>query len=93
MTQIENVTKSFEKRKALDNISFTLNDGEIVGFVELNSAGKTNTIGTIYPDPGDLLIDVYNVAKEKKIVSRNVGWVLGVVRCPYGTTLRGVFLD
>ena len=93
MTRIENVTKSFGKRKALDNISFTVNDSEIVGLVGLNSTGKTNTIGTLYPDPGNVLIDCHNVAKEKRIISRNVGWVLGVVRCPYGTTSRGVFLD
>ena len=79
MIQIENVSKSFGKRKVLDNISFIVNDGEIVGFVGLNGAGKTTTIriavGTISPDSGDVLIDGHSVVKEKKITSRNIGWV------------------
>jgi len=77
--QIENVSKNFGKRKVLDNVSFSVNNGEIVGFVGLNGAGKTTTIriavGTISPNSGDVYIDGYSITREKKIASRNIGWV------------------
>ena len=45
MIQIENVTKIYSgKVKAVDHISLTVNEGEIIGFIGPNGAGKTTTI-------------------------------------------------
>lgn len=44
LLKIENLTKIIKKRKILDNISLTVNSGEIVGFLGPNGAGKTTTI-------------------------------------------------
>ena len=44
MIEVKNVTKKYGKVKAVDNISFTINDGEIVGLLGPNGAGKSTTM-------------------------------------------------
>ncbi|MEM1635082.1 MAG: ABC transporter ATP-binding protein [Thermosphaera sp.] len=79
MIEVINVSKSFGRLRALDNVSFRVDNGEIVGYVGLNGAGKTTTIriavGVLPADSGDVLIDGYSVAREKKKASGRVGWV------------------
>ena len=62
MIEIKNVTKSYNKaEKVIDNMSVTINNGEIFGFIGKNGAGKTTTIkmmtGIIDIDKGDIFID------------------------------------
>ena len=47
MIRIENLSKSFGTLKAVDNITFTVNDGEILGFLGPNGAGKTTTLRVV----------------------------------------------
>ena len=47
MIEVENLTKSYGSKLAVDNISFTANDGEILGFLGPNGAGKTTTMNII----------------------------------------------
>lgn len=48
MIEIKNVTKTYNgEKKAVDDISFTVNDGEIFAFIGHNGAGKTTTIKSI----------------------------------------------
>ncbi len=80
MIDIVNVSKTFKKRiKALDKVSFKVNNGEIVGYVGLNGAGKTTTIriavGVLPPDSGDVLINGYSITSDKRRASKYVGWV------------------
>ena len=44
MIEVKNVTKKYGKVVAVDNISFTINDGEIVGLLGPNGAGKSTTM-------------------------------------------------
>ena len=62
MIEIKNVSKSYNgEKKALDNVSFKVNDGEIFAFIGHNGAGKTtlikSMIGILDFDEGDILID------------------------------------
>lgn len=62
MIEIKNLTKSYNgKKKAVDNASFTVGDGEIFAFIGHNGAGKTTTIKSIVGildfDSGDILIN------------------------------------
>ena len=61
MIEIKNVTKKYGEKKALDNVSFTVNDGDIFAFIGHNGAGKTTLIKSIVGihdfDIGDILID------------------------------------
>ena len=78
MIEIRNVSKSYNgKKKALDNVSFKVNDGEIFAFIGHNGAGKTtlikSIIGILDFDEGDILIDnksiKTNTIECKKIMS------------------------
>lgn len=73
------VTKFFGKFKALDNVSFEVRNGEVVGYVGLNGAGKTTTIriatGVLPPSSGDVFIDGYSIVRNKREASRLIGWV------------------
>ena len=61
MIEIKNVTKKYGDKKAVDNVSFTVNDGDIFAFIGHNGAGKTTLIKSIVGihdfDEGDILID------------------------------------
>ena len=78
MIEIKNVSKSYNgKKKALDNVSFKVNAGEIFAFIGHNGAGKTtlikSMIGILDFDEGDILIDnksiKTNTIECKKIMS------------------------
>lgn len=77
MIEIKNVTKSYGDKKALDNISFNVEDGEIFAFIGHNGAGKTTLIKAIVGvhdfDEGEILINGKSIVKEpvecKKVMS------------------------
>ena len=79
MFSVEGVTRYFGRFKALDNISFRVDNGEIVGYVGLNGAGKTTTIricvGVLCPSSGDVLVDGYSITRQKREASFQIGWV------------------
>ncbi len=80
MIQIENVTKVYSgKVKAVDAISLTVNDGEIVGFIGPNGAGKTTTIkmmtGILSPDTGSILLNGIDIVKDPIEAKRQFGLV------------------
>ena len=47
MIEVKNVTKKYGSFVAVDDISFTINDGEVVGFLGPNGAGKSTTMNMI----------------------------------------------
>ena len=47
MIKVRNLTKYYVRNKALDNVSFTLKEGEILGFLGPNGAGKSTTMNII----------------------------------------------
>ncbi len=61
MLRIENLSKSFGQKKAVDDLSLHINPGEIYGFIGHNGAGKTTTIksvcGILKFDRGEIYID------------------------------------
>ncbi|MBR2712540.1 MAG: ABC transporter ATP-binding protein [Bacilli bacterium] len=69
MIEIKNLTKSYNgKNKAVDDVSFTVENGEIFGFIGHNGAGKTTTIKSIVGihdfDSGDILINGKSVKED-----------------------------
>ena len=65
----------------MDDISFTIQKGEIVGFIGPNGAGKSTTIkmlsGILYPDGGSVMIDGFIPYKQRKQYVKNIGVVFG----------------
>ena len=69
MIEIKNLTKSYNgKKKAVDNASFTVEDGKIFAFIGHNGAGKTTTIkaimGILDFDSGDILINGKSIKED-----------------------------
>lgn len=80
MIQIEHVTKKFGKEfTAVNDLTFTINKGEIVGFVGQNGAGKTTTIkmltGILKPTEGKILIHGYDMQKEALKAKESLAYV------------------
>ncbi len=73
--------KDYEILKALDNISFKINEGEMVGYIGPNGAGKSTTIkimaGILTPDSGDANIAGLNPWKKRTKYVKDIGVVFG----------------
>ncbi len=76
---VKNITKTFGSQKALDNISFSLKKGEIVGFLGPNGAGKSTmmrVLTTYYvADSGEAEVNGFNVLKSKSDVQKSIGFL------------------
>jgi ABC-2 type transport system ATP-binding protein len=76
---VENLLKSYGFQKAVDNISFKVNTGEITGFLGPNGAGKTTTMKIITcfmaPDAGDVKVGGISVLADPETVKRKIGYL------------------
>ena len=77
--RIEGLKKSFGKIKAVDDLSFSVREGELFAFLGANGAGKSTTIsiitGTLSHDGGRVLVNGKDVTKDNGEVRRSVGVV------------------
>ena len=77
--EVKNVTKKYGKVVAVDNISFKIEDGEIIGLLGPNGAGKSTTMnmitGFIEPTEGTIIVDGYDMAKKPKKAKREIGYM------------------
>lgn len=71
----------YEKRQAVKDISFSIEQGEMVGFIGPNGAGKSTTIkmlsGILCPDAGQIRVGGYQPYKQRKDYVANIGVVFG----------------
>lgn len=85
MIEVKNVSKKYGKFYAVRDISFTIKDGEIVGFLGRNGAGKSTTMnmitGFIEPTEGTIIVNGYDVDRKPKKVKESIGYM------PEGTPL------
>ena len=79
MIEVKNVTKKYGKAVAVDNVSFTIGEGEIVGLLGPNGAGKSTTMnmmtGFIEQTEGDIIIDGYDMLKKPKKAKIEIGYM------------------
>ena len=73
--------RKYEIKKAVKNISFRIDEGEIVGYIGPNGAGKSTTIkmlvGIVQPTEGEVLINGINPYENRKDNAKNMGVVFG----------------
>lgn len=79
MIEVKNVTKKYGKFIAVDDISFTINEGEIVGLLGPNGAGKSTTMnmitGFIEQTQGEVIVDGYDMLKKPKKAKKEIGYM------------------
>lgn len=79
MIEVKNLTKSYGKGKALDDVSFTVNKGEILGFLGPNGAGKSTTMniitGYISATDGTVTIDGFDNVTNPMECKKAVGYL------------------
>jgi len=77
--EIESLTRNFGKVKAVDDISFNVEEGEIFGFLGPNGAGKSTTMmiltTLLKPTSGRALVAGFDVVRQAKKVRENIGYV------------------
>lgn len=79
MIEIQNLTKEYGKIKAVDDISFTVEKGEILGFLGPNGAGKSTTMniltGFISSTSGNVKIAGYDILENPVEVKKHIGYL------------------
>ncbi|HUM96243.1 MAG TPA: ABC transporter ATP-binding protein [Chitinophagaceae bacterium] len=77
---VNNLTKDFKEVKAVDNLSFQVNEGEVYGFLGQNGAGKSTTIrmllSLITPSAGDIEIFGLNLKSHRKEILKQTGAII-----------------
>jgi len=77
--KVNSLSKNFEKFKAVDNISFEIEEGEIFGFLGPNGAGKSTTMmiltTLLKPTSGNASVQGFDVVTQAKKVRENIGFV------------------
>lgn len=79
MIEVKNLVKRYGSFAAVDDLSFTVEDGEILGFLGPNGAGKSTTMnmitGYISATEGDVIIDGYNMFDEPEKAKQCIGYL------------------
>ena len=79
MIEVRGLTKTYGTERAVDNISFEVKKGEVLGFLGPNGAGKSTTMKIVTcflpPTEGTVLVDNLNVSEESVEVRRRIGYL------------------
>ncbi|MBN1303102.1 MAG: ABC transporter ATP-binding protein [Anaerolineales bacterium] len=96
IVEITGLSKTFSKRKAVDNVSLTIEQGEIFGLIGPNGAGKTTTMNMLVtlltPDQGTIRVGGYLLSQSPREIRRLIGFMpdsFGV----YGNMTVSEYLD
>ena len=79
MIEVKNLVKQYGSKRAVDDISFTINKGEILGFLGPNGAGKSTTMnmitGYLSSTSGTVLIDGHDILEEPLEAKKHIGYL------------------
>lgn len=79
MIEVKNIIKKYGNFTAVDNISFKIEEGEIIGLLGPNGAGKSTTMnmitGYIEPTEGEILVNGYDISKKSKKAKAQIGYM------------------
>lgn len=92
IVEVRNLTKRFGDFTAVDNISFDINEGEILGLLGPNGAGKTTTIhmllGLITPSSGNIKIFGLDLAQHRETILQQVNFSSTYISMPFSLTVE-----
>ncbi|MCH7816165.1 MAG: ATP-binding cassette domain-containing protein [Proteobacteria bacterium] len=96
MIEIRNLTKKFDQFTAIDDLSFNVKEGEVLGFLGPNGAGKSTTMkvitGFLSPTAGSVIIDGYDITKNPIEAKSLIGYLPEGAPC-YGDMTTIDFLN
>jgi ABC-2 type transport system ATP-binding protein len=79
MIQVEGLTKYYGEHVAIRELAFTINKGEVIGFLGLNGAGKSTTLKilgcVLLPTSGRVVIDGYDAVRDPHEVRKRIGFL------------------
>ncbi|MEC7856093.1 MAG: ATP-binding cassette domain-containing protein, partial [Candidatus Neomarinimicrobiota bacterium] len=79
MIRVENLSKNYGPVNAVRSISFDLEDGQVVGFLGANGAGKSTTLkimtGYISPSSGNVYFDDHNIQDNTSEIQKDIGYL------------------
>ena len=92
MIEVKNVTKKYGSTIAVNDISFDVKDGEVVGFLGPNGAGKSTTMnmitGFIEPTKGQIIINGNDISKKPRKAKKQIGYMPENVPLYYELTAK-----
>lgn len=90
MIEVKNVTKKYGSTIAVNNVSFDVKDGEVVGFLGPNGAGKSTTMnmitGFIEPTSGQIIVNGNDILKKPRKAKKEIGYMPETVPLYYELT-------
>ena len=90
--EVKNLSKSYKTKKAVNNISFKIDENEIVGLLGPNGCGKTTTIGMILgllkPTSGQVLINGKNIENNKISILHKMNFISPYIELPKKLTVK-----
>ena len=79
MLDLQNLRKAFDDHVAVADLSFSLDKGEVLGFLGQNGAGKSTTMrmvsGVLEPDAGDALINGHSIVSNRRAAQSQIGYL------------------
>ena len=79
MIKVENLSKNYGSVRAVKSISFELKDGQVVGFLGANGAGKSTTLkimtGYISPSSGNVFYGEKNIQDDTSEIQKDIGYL------------------
>ncbi|MCR5623939.1 MAG: ABC transporter ATP-binding protein [Lachnospiraceae bacterium] len=79
MIEVKHLVKRYGKHAAVNDLSFKVDNGKVVGFLGPNGAGKSTTMnmitGYIAPTEGQILVDGVDIADNPKVAKKNIGYL------------------
>ena len=88
---VENLSKNYQKKEAVKNISFTINENEILGLLGPNGCGKTTTIalmlGLLKPSSGNVKIHGQDIEKNRISLLHKMNFISPYIELPKKLTV------